>query len=134
MNDTSNSINKFLNLTNLHLLWQLFLKSSTRSKKDVPLLPLSSYLGVKQWQKQGLQGGLDVHVPRPIGCIWFFTYTRVPWQGSTLIILFVEMLKFSKITIIIINQKSRILWRRRGESILEESGIFWFFLTWNLHN
>jgi hypothetical protein len=26
------------------------------------------------------------------------------------------------------------LWRRRGESILEESGIFWFFLTWNLHN
>ncbi len=44
------------------------------SKKDVPLfLPLSSYLGAKWEQKQGLQGGLDVHVPRPID-----SYTRFP--------------------------------------------------------
>jgi len=33
MNGTSNSKNKFVNLTNLHLLWQLFLKTSTWSKK-----------------------------------------------------------------------------------------------------
>jgi hypothetical protein len=33
MNDTSNSKNKFLNLTNLHLLWQLFLKTSRWSEK-----------------------------------------------------------------------------------------------------
>jgi hypothetical protein len=28
-------------------------------------LPLSSYLGAKRGQKQRLQGGLDVRVPRP---------------------------------------------------------------------
>jgi hypothetical protein len=33
MNGTSNSKNIFFNLTNLHLLWQLFLKTSTWSKK-----------------------------------------------------------------------------------------------------
>jgi hypothetical protein len=33
MNGTSNSKNKFFNLTDLHLLWQLFLKTSTWSKK-----------------------------------------------------------------------------------------------------
>jgi len=30
MNGTSNFKNKFLNLTNLHLLWQLFLKTTTQ--------------------------------------------------------------------------------------------------------
>jgi len=30
MNGTSNSKNKFLNLSILHLLWQLFLKTSTQ--------------------------------------------------------------------------------------------------------
>jgi Na+/alanine symporter len=33
MNDILNSKNKFLNLINLHLLWQLFLKTSTWSPK-----------------------------------------------------------------------------------------------------
>jgi hypothetical protein len=37
MNDILNSKNKFLNLINLHLLWQLFLKTSTWSPKKKPL-------------------------------------------------------------------------------------------------
>jgi hypothetical protein len=35
MNGTSNSKNKFLNLTNFHLLWQLFLKTSTHIFKKI---------------------------------------------------------------------------------------------------
>jgi hypothetical protein len=33
MNDISNSMNKFLNLINLHLLWHLFLKLNTITQK-----------------------------------------------------------------------------------------------------
>jgi hypothetical protein len=33
---TSNFKNKIFNLTNLHLLWQLFLKTLTQSKKKNP--------------------------------------------------------------------------------------------------
>jgi hypothetical protein len=67
------------------------------SKKDVPLLPLSSYLGANQGQKQGLQGGLDEHVPRPIGCIWFFTYqsTLTSFNINYIICRNVEIFKYN---------------------------------------
>jgi len=81
------------------------------SNKDVPLLPFSSYLGVKQGQKQGLQVGLRCACAKANRVhMVFHIYHSTLTSFSTLIILFVEMLKFSNIIIIIIiNQKSRIL-------------------------
>jgi hypothetical protein len=95
------------------------------SKKDVPLLPLSSYLGVKQGQKQRLQGGLDVHVPRPIGCIWFFTYhsTLTSFNIYYIICRNVEILKYNN------NNKSKEqnFVKERGECFGIVRNIFVFF-------